>query len=233
MTLTPGQESQIPAFAQKYVSAARSSKRINKERIETLIAGIYAETKRQKPEVVVLKSPVEGQEAIKSFRPGVSLWKQMFHNIQDGLWKTIDGELARHIRHHTMAAETAIHTVLQPAHEQLMEDHVLPLPVLFGTSGLCWMMWAAYAEHIGVRFSGDQSRRFGLLQGISFECEFWWPFEKVCFVSEGPVELHCDASGVLHNDDGPAVTYEDGYCVYVHNGVRLKGMQWLIERRMT
>lgn len=232
MRLTPAQESQIPAFAQKYLAAARSPRRITRERIETLIAGIYAETKRQQPEVVVLASPAEAQDAIKSFRPGISLWKQMFHNIQDQLWKTIDGELARHIRQHTMPVETAIHKILHPAYEQLMDDHVLPLPVLFGTSGLCWMMWAKYAGHIGVVYGDDQSRRLNLLEGISFECEFWWPFEKVCFVSERPVELHCVGSGELHNDNGPAVKYEDGYRVYVHHGERLRGMQWLIERGM-
>jgi len=49
----------------------------------------------------------------------------------------------------------------------------------------------------------------------------WWlPFEDVAIVSEKPAEVHLE-DGVLHCDGGPAIRYEDGYCVWALHGVRV------------
>jgi hypothetical protein len=232
MRLTPEQEAEIQSFRLRYVKAALSPKRANRAKLHAAIADIYAESGKPAPKLIVLPSPAKAKEAMKSVHSGPSLWQHMFHNIQGSLWRAIDGELARHIRQHTMPVETAVYAVLHPIYDQLHEQSILPMPILFGSSGLCWMVWAKYAEHIGVRYTKDQSRRLAILERISFECEFWWPSDGVCLVSERPVEITFNRRGQLHSDDGPAVEYDDGYCLYAHDGERLKGMGWVIDRRM-
>jgi hypothetical protein len=46
----------------------------------------------------------------------------------------------------------------------------------------------------------------------------WWPFENAAIMSERPTELHVNDQLLLHREDGPAVTYRDGWRVYAWNG---------------
>lgn len=51
----------------------------------------------------------------------------------------------------------------------------------------------------------------------------WCVFgDTEAFVSQKPVEIHTDEQGRLHNEDGAAVLYEDGFAIYAVGGVRLK-----------
>jgi hypothetical protein len=47
------------------------------------------------------------------------------------------------------------------------------------------------------------------------------PFEGVCFICERPETIQRDEQGRLHNPDGPAVKYRDGWGLYAVHGVRL------------
>ena len=46
----------------------------------------------------------------------------------------------------------------------------------------------------------------------------WWPFEHAAIMSDRPAELHVNEQKLLHREDGPAVTYRDGWRVYAWNG---------------
>lgn len=51
----------------------------------------------------------------------------------------------------------------------------------------------------------------------------------IVFVSEKPKELHME-DGRLHNPEGPAILYDDGFSVYALNGVSLRGVEHLMDR---
>jgi hypothetical protein len=44
-------------------------------------------------------------------------------------------------------------------------------------------------------------------------------YEKVCFVRDRPASQYFDQLGRLHNSDGPALQYADGFLVYAQHGV--------------
>jgi hypothetical protein len=52
-------------------------------------------------------------------------------------------------------------------------------------------------------------------------------FPDVVIFSQSPTEMHLDASGRLHNSEGAAVLFEDGFGVWAIHGVRLP--RWIIE----
>ena len=56
----------------------------------------------------------------------------------------------------------------------------------------------------------------------------WWPFENVVIFSERPAELRFNDQQLLHNADGPAITYRDGVRVYVWNGKAVPE-RWIME----
>ena len=58
---------------------------------------------------------------------------------------------------------------------------------------------------------------------------FWWyPFEGICFVCDRPDEYHFDEQWRLHNPDGAAVRFSDGYSLFAVHGVMLPA--WIIEQ---
>jgi hypothetical protein len=64
---------------------------------------------------------------------------------------------------------------------------------------------------------------------IGLECEWWWPYEGFCFVSERPIEVHWDDAKRLHNERGPAILYEDGYSLHAWHGARIPS-EWIDDR---
>ena len=48
------------------------------------------------------------------------------------------------------------------------------------------------------------------MEAISSQCEWWWPFDGIVFVSQRP-KVYWDGEGRIHREDGPAVEYKGGY----------------------
>ncbi|TDB83179.1 pentapeptide repeat-containing protein [Actinomadura sp. KC216] len=71
--------------------------------------------------------------------------------------------------------------------------------------------------------------RLALWTDLVGSCGGWWPFERVCVVSERPIEVHLapwQAAGHvgerLHRRDGPAMRYRDGWCLYALHGTLVR-----------
>lgn len=80
---------------------------------------------------------------------------------------------------------------------------------LFGTHALYWMGFFEFADYMGYPYT-DESRRLLDIHGrISEEAEWYFRYDKYCFCTEKPIETHW-RDGQLHNENGPAVVYEDG-----------------------
>ena len=60
----------------------------------------------------------------------------------------------------------------------------------------------------------------GILQ-VARSAGWWWPFENAVVISERPVELHLDPKGRLHNTEGMALQYPDGFGIWAIHGVRV------------
>jgi hypothetical protein len=62
------------------------------------------------------------------------------------------------------------------------------------------------------------------LEGLRLICEnagWFLPYEKICWVSERHNICQRDDRGRLHCEDGPALTYPDGWGIYAWHGVRV------------
>lgn len=77
-----------------------------------------------------------------------------------------------------------------------------------------------------------ESKAFDCLQAI-VEFGIWgtFAFENYLAIVEPPIEIHYDLQLVQHNEDGPTVTWADGYKNYFWNGVDVN--QRLIEQAYT
>ena len=50
---------------------------------------------------------------------------------------------------------------------------------------------------------------------------WWWPAEEFCIVTERPNRLYWDDDDELHCEDGSAIEFPDGWCLYVWHGTRV------------
>jgi hypothetical protein len=60
----------------------------------------------------------------------------------------------------------------------------------------------------------------GLIE-LAESAGWWLPCKDICFVSERHSMLNRDNEGRLHNTNGPAFMYPDGFCGYYYHGVKV------------
>ena len=59
-------------------------------------------------------------------------------------------------------------------------------------------------------------------QMVAENAGWWLPHKNICWISERHNILHRNTQERLHKDEGPALAYPDGWCIYALNGVRMK-----------
>jgi len=75
----------------------------------------------------------------------------------------------------------------------------------------------------------EDCKKLDGLFGLAQSCGWWWPFENAVILTERPCAMHRDAAGRLHNPDGLALAYPDGWGVYAWHGIRVR--EWCIEHK--
>ena len=107
---------------------------------------------------------------------------------------------------------------------------------LFGLSGLqhdavgqhdfSWLSIYDYIRNeLGLR--SETEPLLGLLQ-VATSVGWMQPHEHTCWLVERPNVLRGDARDRLHNAQGPALRYRDGWCVWAWKGIEVP--PWVIER---
>jgi hypothetical protein len=104
---------------------------------------------------------------------------------------------------------------------QLRAQKMYDSNYLLGAQDLYWIAFYKFAEFIGTRFSEQQSNQLDIMDRIGSQCEWWWPYEGICFVSEKPVHIKWDDQKRLHSETGSAIEYADGYSLYSWHGTRI------------
>jgi hypothetical protein len=67
---------------------------------------------------------------------------------------------------------------------------------------------------------------------IAKQCGWWWAYDEMAIFSERPSELHSDAAGRLHCEDGMALKYFDGWGLYSWHGYTIpRDKEWIITNK--
>jgi len=59
------------------------------------------------------------------------------------------------------------------------------------------------------------------LIGIAKNCGWWSAYDDIVVFQHRPKEIHLDDNGEIHNEEGPAILYRDGYAVWGISGKRV------------
>lgn len=89
---------------------------------------------------------------------------------------------------------------------------------VYGQHDAAYYGWVAfYGDVVGLK---KPAQAAGLIK-VAENAGWFAPYENVCFVMERPVMLKRNENKRLHNPDGPALLYKDGFALYRYNGTRI------------
>lgn len=89
---------------------------------------------------------------------------------------------------------------------------------VYGNQELYWLSYHKYkADHFPTKSSAIVSHLWNLCSRVGW-C---WFTPRYAIISALPVEVHTIGDSIIHNPNGPAVRYADGFEVYVLNNVRI------------
>jgi hypothetical protein len=136
--------------------------------------------------------------------------------------------------------DAGVHGALrQSVHESVagLIRTALPARPRFGWYGQQEAHWIAHYDihrRLGARFSAADTAHLELWAALARSCGWWWPREDVCVLSDRPQEIHTEpiagsAYGEirLHNAEGPAVRYPDGWSCHAWHGTPVPS--WVVE----
>ena len=98
--------------------------------------------------------------------------------------------------------------------------------------GSWWLSWQAYTSFFrdvcGLQLPDDLWDRDQSYAAAQSSAGWWWPHSHFVIVSDHPSEIHTERVGPdgrnshrLHNDNGPSISFRDGWALYHVHGVRV------------
>lgn len=100
---------------------------------------------------------------------------------------------------------------------------------LLGNQDAYWIAFYLYCrDEVGVVFTKQQSDIINCWRDIGMDGGWWYAYDENTFCVDRPAEIHFNEKGQLHNENGPAIRYADGWKLFSVRGIALPG--WIIER---
>ena len=223
------QMSELPTWNQ----IAYSTEPVDREAAAEAVRALYKEAVGSEPrEIIWCASPAEGARLVAAGdeRLGASLreklrtepWQRARHELLDQLgrgawsaaWREKCGELAPTVSGLVEQIGNAVAESAEAASEQTR----LRLALTFADHGQHDAAWLPVFDG---REQLTDAPNLAALKAVAAQVHWWWPFEQVAILCERPTELHLDEQGRLHNGDGPALAYADGFALHRWRGVTI------------
>ncbi len=226
--LTPEQEAELPAFRQKYLDIACGGSRINHEILQGHLNDAYALIGKPAPALFIFDSPAACMLAIKIFKMGEKGLTQLGSQLESQLESQLGSQLGSQLESQLWSQlRSQLRSQLESQlRSQLGSQNIYESTSLWGGQDLYWIAFYRFCQKIGVAYPDDAARTLDIVEGISSQCEWWWPYEGVVIASEKPRSIRWDDNRLLHGEAGPAVEYADGYALYAWHGQSIPG-EWV------
>ena len=243
--LTPEQEAELPRFRQRYLDIACGGGRIDCASLKTALADAYALIGKPAPALFIFDSPAACMLALKIFampetaqlqsqlgsqlqsQLGAQLEWQLEWQLQSQLESQLQSQLRSQLR---LQLQSQLRSQLRSQlQSQLWSQKIYNPNYLWGSHDLYWLAWGRFAANIGVDLKPETQHMLDIMERISMQCEWWWPYENMVIVSERPSRVRWDDESRLHCENGPAIEYADGYSLSSWHGQPIPG-EWVTGR---
>lgn len=214
--LTPEQEAMIPKYIEKYTKLGLSTKPFeqDKTRLNGLMKAVYENADLKAPDnYIYVRSPLE---AVKAYRFFLTTFKDdkietIAPYIQNGElvgdWETVS-------KNSFDSFPDEVKKEIQSQTREVVNQFC------YGSHDAGW---TAFCDFFKTECDIPGLEKIEPLKAIVGEIGWFLPCQSTVIVSQNPTEIHV-ANEKLHNTEGPAIKYADGFGVFVVDGVRKENL---------
>lgn len=178
--LTPEDYKLMEEIKNKYINMAVDTKRANRPKAEDAICRIYVQAGLAPPKHFIwVDSPLE------------ALMANVYYENDK--------------MHPDKVAEAVKKTPIETYKKRASELRSFHNYINYGYQEVSWLGFYDFFRQKGV----DGLEKIDAFIDLAQEAGWWWSHEEVAIVSEKFVEVYRDPNGELHNEEGPAVIYND------------------------
>ena len=219
----------FPAFIDEWTAIGRSTEPMDRERATAAVAAAYAAAGLPAPVVVFGVSPIGGvilrQILIAGVRGGVfdgvvgGVRDGVVAGVRDGVFVGVVGGVR----------DGVIDGVLDGVRDGVFDGVVAGWyrELTYGCHDAGWMSYYDWFRRNGL---GDITTPLDGLTELAKSAGWCWFHRGFAVISDRPATLHDELVGRyqrrLHNANGPAVTYRDGWSVWAWHGLNVP--EWVI-----
>ena len=199
-SLTPEQEKQLISFREDCLKIGLQTGPANIEGCVEPLNYIYKTyLKKDPPYIWHCQSPLQAQliiNLLKHFAKeglGNNLWNNLWNNLRNNLWNNLRNNLK---------------TEYEPTE-------------LWGSLDIFWICFYKFPEmFLGIKYTKEESEGLDQMYKLSQNSFFVYTFDNVVFVCDRPTKIY-KKDVLLHCENGPAVEFSDGYCLWYLDGVEV------------
>jgi len=196
--LTQKQEEDLKNHYDEYLKIGRDSTPLNFQKAEEDISALYEWGGSEKPIFYHFSSPMVCEVFINLICSS-QLWDQ----LGDQLWDQLRGQLGEN------KSLSCMGTWFNGQHDSY------------------WISLYTFGKKVGVEYKEHSLCGLKIWDSIARSCHWFYPFLKICLISDKPRKLNIDDHGRLHSYTEKAIEYSDGWGFYSVHGIVVPG--WIIE----
>jgi hypothetical protein len=257
--LTDEQAARLPLFRNEYLRHGTNTAPADRSRAEAAFASAYRSIGRESVPVIWVDSPLTaslafavlkhlslkengGQNAEVVLRAslrdslGASLWASLGDSLRASLRDSLEASLGDSLWASLGASlGDSLWASLRDSLEASLGDSQVEPQFTYwrGQQDLYWIAFYKFCAEIGVEYKADAADKLNIMHEISLSCMWWYPRDGVIIACERPLAVRMDERERLHNDDGPAVEFRDGWKVYRVHGVAVPEWLFMEPARLT
>jgi hypothetical protein len=244
-TLTPRQEQELVTFRNEWLAIGLSTDRVDMEKASIAISNMYRLIDKPAPYFWFCDSPLQAIGLINI----INLWDELGANLEvtlrDNLWDelganlevTLRDNLGANLRANLRAKlEVTLRAKLEVTLRAKLEvnlganlgDNLEYIRTyLWGQMDAYWVAYYLFPyEKIRPIYNDKDMEKLLLWADLARSCSWWYSYENICFVCDRPEVIKKDDEGRLHCENGPALSFIDGYSVYTWHGTNIPG-EWI------
>lgn len=207
--LEPWQEELIPGIRDKWEKVMLNTGPMDLEKCREIIPQIYEAAKQPPPKYyVAARSPWEG---LLIAAMALQLYKQPDRKEWEAIMSEINKDpRSGYDRLDRWRQEKGYEMKDLPVRGRLEEQ-------CYGAYDAGWLAVFDFLEQIK---DIEPDHALKPQQGLAKACGWWAPYDETVILQDWPDEIHLQGTD-LHNEEGPAVAYSDGYKIWVIEGVHV------------
>ena len=143
-----------------------------------------------------------------------SVWASVRDSVSDSVWDSVRASVRDSV---SASVRASVRDSVRASVRDSVRDSVWASVRSQHEAG--WLSFYDYFKQAAGL--DEQTQRLAGLWKVAQSAGWWLPHQNICWISERHNILNRNDRGQLHCEDGPALAYPDGFCIWSINGVRV------------